>query len=95
MKNVYQLLIFDGHESHHSNGFKIHCKDNNILTLYMSTYSSHLLQPFNIKYFRLFKKAYNRQIKTFMRSHIIYINKKDFLLVFKKAFDISITLLNI
>ena len=61
----------------------------------MPAHSSHLLQPLNVGCFGPLKKAYDRQIKTFMRSHIIYISKKDFLPAFKKAFDISITSSNI
>ena len=61
----------------------------------MPAYSSHLLQPLNIGCFGPLKKAYGRQIKTFMQSHIIYISKKDFLPAFKKAFNISMTSSNI
>ena len=61
----------------------------------MPAYLSYFLQSFNIECFGPFKKAYNRQIKTFMRSYIIYINKENFLFVFKKAFDIFMILLNI
>ena len=61
----------------------------------MPAYSSHLLQPLDVGYFGPLKKAYGRQIETFIRSHIIYISKKDFLPAFKKAFDISMTSSNI
>ena len=94
-KGVYRLLIFDGHESHHSDGFETHCKDNNILTLCMPAHSSHLLQPLDVGCFGPLKKAYGRQIETFMRSHITYISKEDFLPAFKKAFNISMTSSNI
>ena len=61
----------------------------------MPAYSFYFFQFLNIRCFRSFKKAYNRQIETFMRLYIIYINKKDFLFAFKKAFNIFMILLNI
>ena len=61
----------------------------------MPAHSSHLLQPLDVGCFGPLKKAYGRQIETFMRSHIIYISKEDFLPAFKKAFDISMTSSNI
>lgn len=39
----YRLLILDGHESHHSTDFGLYCKENNIITLCMPPYSSHIL----------------------------------------------------
>ncbi|KAJ3453877.1 hypothetical protein MRS44_018509 [Fusarium solani] len=33
----------DGHDSHHSTDFELSCKDNNIITIYMPPYSSHIL----------------------------------------------------
>ena len=61
----------------------------------MFIYSFYFLQPFNIGYFGLLKKAYNRQIKTFMRLYIIYISKENFLPAFKKFFNISMISSNI
>ncbi|TVY72482.1 hypothetical protein Focb16_v012904 [Fusarium oxysporum f. sp. cubense] len=40
---AYRLLIFDGHESHHSADFQIYCEENNIITLCMPPHSSYLL----------------------------------------------------
>ena len=42
IKGVYRLLVFDGHNSHHSEEFEQYCKENNILTFCMSAHSSHL-----------------------------------------------------
>ena len=40
---AHQLLIFNGYISHHSLKFQELYKENNIYTLYMPPYSSHLL----------------------------------------------------
>jgi len=37
----YRLLILDGHESHHSAGFELYCKENGIIALYASSFISH------------------------------------------------------
>ena len=61
----------------------------------MPAHSSHLLQSLNVRCFGPLKKAYGRQIETFMQLYIIYISKEDFLPAFKKMFDISMTSSNI
>jgi hypothetical protein len=45
-KNRYRLLIFDGHESHHSVDFERYCKANKIITLCMPPHSSRMLAGF-------------------------------------------------
>ena len=57
---VKRLLILDGHESHHSDGFEQFCKENDIVTLYIPPHSSYLLQPLDVRYFRLLKIAYGK-----------------------------------
>jgi hypothetical protein len=39
-----RLLILDGHESHLNQDFKDYCLRNKILTLWMPSHSSHILQ---------------------------------------------------
>jgi hypothetical protein len=43
MIRACRLLICNSYESHHSLGFQELCRENNIFTLYMPPYSSHLL----------------------------------------------------
>lgn len=42
-KGTMRLLVMDGHGSHHSGRFEEFCKQNGILTLYLSLYSFYLL----------------------------------------------------
>ncbi len=39
----YRLLVLDDYESYYSDDFEEYYKENNILTLYIPTYSSYLL----------------------------------------------------
>ncbi|KAH9242537.1 hypothetical protein K456DRAFT_1804688, partial [Colletotrichum gloeosporioides 23] len=75
----------DRHKSHYAADFEIYCKENNIITLYMPAYSSHLLQPLDVRCFGLLKKAYGRQIEDKMRQGNTYITKEDFFPAFHKA----------
>jgi hypothetical protein len=52
----------------------------------MPLHSLHLLQPLNVAYFLLLKRAYSDKILTLARDRIYYINKQTFLLAFKVAF---------
>jgi len=86
-----QLLILDGHESHHSLEFQELCKENNIYTLCMPPHSSHLLQPLDVGCFSPLKRAYSREIEALIRHHINHITKLEFLPAFKAAFTRSFT----
>jgi hypothetical protein len=59
-KGIYQLLILDGHESHHSTKFELYYKENNIVTLCIPLYSSYRLQPLDVGCFGPLKQAYGR-----------------------------------
>jgi hypothetical protein len=74
-KGKYRLLILDGHESHHSTEFELHCQQNNIITLCMPPHSSHLLQPLDVGCFGPLKQAYGRQVEDLMRMHINHVSK--------------------
>jgi hypothetical protein len=94
-KGKYRLLILDGHESHHSTEFELHCQQNNIITLCMPPHSSHLLQPLDVGCFGPLKQAYGRQVEDLMRMHINHISKLEFLCGFREAFFTSMTEKNI
>jgi hypothetical protein len=83
---VYRLFVLDGYKSYQSIEFEIYCKDNNIIILCMSPYSSHLLQPFDVGCFNPLKKAYNKEIESMMRNNITYISKEDFIPTFLAAY---------
>ena len=82
--------MLDGHESHYSVDFEDYCKENNIITLYMPTYSSHLLQPLDVRCFSPLKRLYGKEIENLIRIYITYITKVEFFSVFRNAFFASL-----
>ncbi|KAF2185215.1 CENP-B protein, partial [Zopfia rhizophila CBS 207.26] len=80
------LLIINSHESHDSLEFQQLCKEKSIITLYMLSHSSHLLQPLDVGCFVPLKKAYGRQIEDLMRCRIHHITKLKFLPAFRAAY---------
>lgn len=93
-KGPYRMLVLDGHESHESAEFQKYCKAHNIITLCLPPHSSHLTQPLDVGCFSVLKRAYGRQIETFIKTHINHITKVDFFLAFKAAYSVSITAQN-
>ena len=82
----YRLLILDGHKSHQSQEFKDYCLEHKILTLYIPTHSSHILQPLGMVCFSPLKLKYSQHVQDLAHRHIFYINKEGFLPAFKGAF---------
>ena len=95
MVGARRLLLYNGHNSYKLAKFRDLCKENNIYTLYMLAYSSHLLQLLNVGYFLLLKLAYGYKIKDLMRNYINYITKLKFILAFRAAFYKAFTESNI
>ncbi|KAJ3527259.1 hypothetical protein NM208_g10786 [Fusarium decemcellulare] len=91
----YRLLILDGHESHHSVDFERYCEENQIITLCMPPHSSHLLQPLDVGYFSLLKKAYGREIEHLIRCSITHVSKTEFFPAFYAAYQATMTEQNI
>src|SRR4051812_13354946 len=88
------MLVLDRHESHESAEFQEYCKTHNIITLSLPPHSSHLTQPLDIGCFSVLKRAYGRQIETFIKAHINHITKVEFFLAFKAAYIDSMTVQN-
>ena len=84
---THRLLIIDGHESHMSIEFQNICKEEKIITLYMPSHSSHLLQPLDVGCFLPLEREYGDQTSGLVRNHINHIIKVEFLLAFKAAFS--------
>jgi hypothetical protein len=93
-KGPYRMLVLDGHESHESAEFQEYCKTHNIITLCLPSHSSHLTQPLDVGCFSVLKKAYGRQIETFIKAHINHITKVEFFLAFRAAYMESMTAQN-
>jgi len=52
----------------------------------MLFYLSHLLQPLNMGYFSLLKRAYGGEISALAATKVTKINKLAFLQAYKKAY---------
>ncbi len=82
------MLILNGYNNYYLYKFEYYCKKNNIIIFYISFYLFHLFQSFDIGYFNILKRSYNKKIKNFIRSYINYIIKPDFFAYFYIAFFI-------
>ena len=88
------MLVLDRHKSHESAEFQEYYKAHNIITLCLPPYSSYLTQPLDVGCFSVLKRAYGRQIKTFIKAYINHITKVEFFLAFIAAYKESITAQN-
>jgi hypothetical protein len=84
-KDVYRMLIIDGHESHLSAEFDEYCKDNKIMTISMPAHSSHLLQPLDVALYSPLKRAYGDKINLFIKASVKHITKCEFFVAFMAA----------
>jgi hypothetical protein len=50
----------------------------------MLAYSSHLLQPLDVSCFAPLKQAYRREVLELARNYIFYVNKQDFLSIYRR-----------
>ena len=89
------MIVLDGHESHHSVQFEEFCKEKNIIALCLPAHSSHLTQPLDVGCFSVLKRAYGRELESFIRAHINRITKTEFFIAFKAAHFNTITPENI
>jgi hypothetical protein len=84
-KGRYRLLVLDGYGSHLSAEFDAICSQNDIIPIYMPSHSSHLLQPLDIGYFTVLKKAYSDLVDSQVKLGISRIDKYDFLTAYPQA----------
>jgi hypothetical protein len=89
-KGLYRMLVLDGHKSHESAEFQEYYKAHNIIPLGLPPHLSHLTQPLDVRCFSVLKRAYGRQIETFIKAHINHITKVEFFLAFAAAYKESI-----
>lgn len=75
--------------------FELYCKENNIITLCILLYSSHLLQPFDVGCFGPLKRVYGHEIEDLMRAYVSNTTKTKFLPTFQIAFRATFTEQNI
>ena len=85
IKGVYRLLILDGHNSHLTPRFDLYCTEHKIVPIYIPPHSSHLLQPIDMSCFSVLKRSYGHQVEQLIRRGIDFVDKADFLVLYKHA----------
>ena len=89
------MIVLNGYKSHVSVQFEEYYQANNIITLCLPIYSSHLTQPLDVGCFSVFKRAYSCELEDLIKAHITHITKLEFFIAFKSAYFKAITLDNI
>jgi hypothetical protein len=80
------MLIINSYKSYYSVDFQDYYKEKKIIALYIPAHLLCLLQPLNVAYFSLLKRAYSNGILALVRNYIYYISKETFLLAFKATY---------
>jgi len=91
----WRLLILDGYSSYTTPEFDIYCIEHNIVTICMPSHTSHLLQPLDVGCFSPLKAAYRNQVHELARRRVFYIDKVDFLQIYKGIRNIVFSAENI
>lgn len=96
MDGLPHLLILDSHYSHLYNlEFLQMMRDNGVHVLALPPHTSHWLQPLDRGVFRSFKHGWHNAMKEYTKNSAGQkLEKKDFFLVFNKAWDYGITIEN-
>ncbi|KAI1004624.1 hypothetical protein K3495_g3587 [Podosphaera aphanis] len=76
-ENSWRILLVDGHGSHTNLDFEWECYKNNIHVVYMSPYTSHILQPLDLSCFSTLKDRYRRLIEGLSTIHDSALIKKQ------------------
>jgi hypothetical protein len=64
----WKILLLDGHESHHTEEFKIRAQENHILPFYFLSHLTYILQPLDVGIFRPWKHYHELAVQTALRS---------------------------
>ena len=82
---THQLLVLDSHNSHVSPKFDRFYLNHQIVVLYIPAHSSHLLQPLDVGCFSVLKQLYGHLVKQIISRSVNYINKHEFLPLYRQA----------
>ena len=77
--------MLDSYNSYINPEFDRFCLDYKIIIIYMPANLSHLLQPLDVGYFSALKQAYGCSVKQIISRGVNYINKREFLPLYRQA----------
>ena len=81
----YRLLILDGHGSHVTGSFIMHCMDHRIALMRLPPHTSHVLQPLDVGLFGPLKTMLSTHQDALFRLHVARIRKVEWLIAYVKA----------
>src|SRR5579859_5891169 len=81
----YRLLILDGHGSHVTGSFIMHCMDHRIALMRLPPHTSHVLQPLDVGLFGPLKTAISTHQDALFRLHVARIRNVEWLIAYVKA----------
>ena len=90
-----RLLICDGHDSHISGNFIVHCMNNNIQVLVLPPHTSHILQPLDVAIFGPLKKALTTTLSPYHEAQLSRIQKAEWVEAYDQARNMTFTPQNI
>src|SRR5271169_835402 len=90
-----RLLICDGHDSHISAKFVVHCIENNICLFLLLPHSSHLLQPLDVGVFSPLKTAVTADLDRLIRVGVTRLEKAEWVESYIRARPNAFTARNI
>ena len=82
---THRLLVLDGYNSHILPEFDRFCLNHQIVVFCMLVHLLYLLQLLDVGCFSALKQAYRHLIKQIMSRGVNYINKREFLLIYRQA----------
>jgi hypothetical protein len=75
----YRMLILDGHGSHVTGSFIMHCMDHRIALMRLPPHTSHVLQPLDVGLFGPIKTALSEQQDALFRLQVARVRKVEWL----------------
>ena len=76
---VYQLLLFDGFDSHYTQEFLEVLEDHKVIAYRLPPHASHFLQPLDVGCFQPYKHWHAQAVDHATRTGCIAFNKVEFL----------------
>lgn len=86
-----QVLLMDGHSSHHTLELLQFAHKNNIIVLGYPPHCTHALQGLDVVCFAKMKEAWKEEITVHEKRSGRAVKKEDFVEVFRKAFQKAFT----